>query len=169
MLRPKYLTRIIFSLIAIGMGISPAIYACTLAPPPFQLVKTPEAPWGEWVPSPSASFEEQVQNTFETYPDLAIISLLSDQVIGEYWVAKIELIYGWGYQSGRELIYTRSLLDSCGAPSGYEVGRYLAVLSDGEILNIAYDYEEIEPFLLLLGEPRYQYSNLGLKINEDND
>ncbi|MFV8784102.1 hypothetical protein ACNKU7_16905 [Microbulbifer sp. SA54] len=76
-------------------------------------------------------------------------------------VVIVELLHGWGYQSGRYMKYLNPRT-SCDSTSVAEVGWYVAVIDRGEIV-ILVPYKNVEKHLKERGKPDYVYSAIGVR------
>ncbi|MBB5213312.1 hypothetical protein [Microbulbifer hydrolyticus] len=118
--------------------------------------------------SPEGSFQYIYPETGPNYEkiagsaNLAVVKIL--KVAGEKDypdVVIVELLHGWGYQSGRYMKYLNPKT-SCGSTKVAEVGWYAAVIERGKIANLV-PYKNVEPYLKQRGRPEYVYSAIGLR------
>lgn len=138
-------------------------YSCTPVPPE---VIPPNEVGGEFTYVYPTEADE-IRRVIDSRTDLAVVRVISDEQIDNMWVARIQLLYGWGYQKSRYVDYVR-VEDTCGKPELLDSRqRYFAVLDEGEVKS-TYSFTVAESLLTKLGEPRYRYSNAGLTINAHN-
>ncbi|MFV8784446.1 hypothetical protein ACNKU7_18675 [Microbulbifer sp. SA54] len=135
-----------------------------------QYVSACEYPVPKIVPptSPNGSFRYIYPETGPNYEEiaasknLAIVKIL--EVAGEKNypdVVIVQLLHGWGYQSGRYMKYLNPKT-SCGSTKVAEVGWYAAVIVRGKLANLV-PYKNVEPYLKERGRPDYVYSAIGVR------
>lgn len=111
-------------------------------------------------------FQKELESSVRTAKDVAVVKIHSDSLSeSEYGqqvaVAVLELLHGWGYQSGRYMKYVRNE-SSCGKPK--EIGGsgwYVAILRKSEVYSVI-PYRSVEEQIKSRGRPEYVYSAIGL-------
>ncbi|MEW5251694.1 hypothetical protein [Microbulbifer sp. 2201CG32-9] len=115
-------------------------------------------------------FQKDLENSVCTATDVAVVKLHSDslseseegQIIA---VAILELLHGWGYQSGRYMKYVRNET-SCGKLEEITgSGWFVVLLNRNEVYGVI-SYSTVVEQIKSRGEPEYVYSAIGLLKNQ---
>ncbi|WP_183464151.1 hypothetical protein [Microbulbifer rhizosphaerae] len=148
------------TLLVIFMFGKPAL-ACSPVSPE---IIPPNSPGGEFkyiYPDPKKELEKSVASA----ADVAIVKVHADSVSEpkdgyKVAVAVVELLHGWGYQSGRYMKYIR-VETSCGEPEKINgTGWFVALLEKNEIYALI-PYEKVKKKVQAKGKPDYVYSAIG--------
>ncbi|WP_158681614.1 hypothetical protein [Microbulbifer pacificus] len=111
-------------------------------------------------------YQKELNESVRTAKDVAVVKLHSDSVSeSEYGyqvaVAILELLHGWGYQSGRYMKYVREE-SSCGKPKEITgSGWFVALLRNNEVYAVI-PYSAVQQQIKSKGKPEYVYSAIGL-------
>ncbi|MFD1217958.1 hypothetical protein [Microbulbifer celer] len=157
--------KIVILLSAVIVLFSKKILACSVTGPE---IIPPDSPFGEFqyvYPDPSKAKSEAVKNS----KNLAVVKLHSDSVSEsedgyKVAVAVLELLHGWGFQSGRYMKFTREET-SCGEPEKIEGGGwFVALICQKEVCSLI-PYSDVKEEIEERGKPDYVYSAIGVLRN----
>ena len=125
----------------------------------------PLSPEGEFkyiYPDRKADLKKEVRER----KNLAVVKLLFDSVAKNeegqvVAIAIVELLHGWGYQSGRYMQFLREET-SCGKPEKVEnTGWFVAFLRKNRVTRLI-PYSEVKEEVASRGAPEYVYSAIGV-------
>jgi len=151
-------------LVILGLLLPAASYACS---PWFNQpeIIPPLSPDGEFkhiYPDPRADLEKSVRER----KNLAVVKVLFDSVAKNesgqvVAIAIVELLHGWGHQSGRYMQFIREET-SCGKPEKIEnKGWFVAFLKKNSVTRLI-PYGEVREQVASRGAPEYVYSAIGV-------
>ena len=118
-------------------------------------------------------FQKELESSVLAAKDVAVVKIYSDSLSetenGEQVaVAVLELLHGWGYQSGRYMKYVRKE-SSCGKPKEITgSGWYVAILRSNEVYSVI-PYSSVAEQIKSRGKPEYVYSAIGLTRGQHNN
>ncbi|QIL89603.1 hypothetical protein GNX18_07440 [Microbulbifer sp. SH-1] len=132
--------------------------ACDFALPTIIPPTSPDGNFQYIYPETGPDFEGIARSK-----NLAVVKILKISGEKNYpEVVIVELLHGWGYQSGRYMKYLNPRT-SCGSTRVAEVGWYAAVIDRGKIVTLV-PYKNIEQYLKERGKPDYVYSAIGVRV-----
>ena len=149
--------------------VSSKVLACSPALPTTIPPLSPEGEFQYIYPD----YQKDLESSVRTAKNVAVVKLHSDSLSesknGQTTaVAILELLHGWGYQSGRYMKYIR-IETSCGKPEEITgSGWFVALLNRNEVYAVI-PYSTVKEQVKSRGEPEYVYSALGLLKSQHNN
>ncbi|WP_413665759.1 hypothetical protein ACG1BZ_11480 [Microbulbifer sp. CNSA002] len=138
----------------------PKALACDYPPP---TIIPPTTPYGEFqyiYPETGLNYKDIANDK-----NLAVVKILEvsgDQANPD--VVIVQLLHGWGYQSGRYMKFVNPGL-SCVSNKVAKIGWYAALI-DRDDIALLVPYKKVEKYLRERGKPEYVYSAIGLRFRE---